>query len=121
MIDQAVRKQQQYYEQTAADYQQMHVVDGDEHYRALSYIATMARVWGISSFLDVGSGTGRAVEFLHDQGFQVRGVEPVNAGESAPAKHRPTYPMRTGGVSSFCRWLFRCGVRIRSLTPRSTS
>jgi ubiquinone/menaquinone biosynthesis C-methylase UbiE len=90
MIDQAVRKQQQYYEQTAADYQQMHVVDGDEHYRALSYIATMARVWGISSFLDVGSGTGRAGEFLHDQGFQVRGVEPVNALIQQANRRRPS-------------------------------
>ncbi len=90
MIDQAVRKQQRYYEETAADYQQMHVTEGDEHYRALSYIAATAPVWGISSFLDVGSGTGRAVEFLHDKGFEVRGIEPVSALVQQAIRRRPS-------------------------------
>lgn len=90
MIDQAIRKQQQYYEATAADYQQMHVAEGDEHYKALSYVATIAPLWGISSFLDVGSGTGRAVEFLHDQGYEVRGIEPVNALIQQALRRRPS-------------------------------
>jgi SAM-dependent methyltransferase len=79
MDDRIAAKQQAYYEQTAAEYRSMHVTEGDEHYRALSYIAAMAGVWNITSFLDVGSGTGRAVQFLHQRGFHVRGVEPVEA------------------------------------------
>jgi len=79
MIDPIAKKQQEYYEKTAAEYQRMHVNAGDKHYRALSYIAAMSGVWGISSFLDVGCGTGRAVQFLHERAFHVRGVEPVGA------------------------------------------
>lgn len=79
MKDRIAARQQAYYEATAADYRRMHVTEGDEHYRALSYIATMAGPWGISSFLDVGSGTGRAVQFLNERGFEVKGVEPVEA------------------------------------------
>ena len=90
MIDYAAQKQQKYYEQTASEYQRMHVNAGDEHYRALSYVATMAPVWGISSFLDVGSGTGRAIEFLHDKGFEVRGIEPVRALVQEAIRRRPS-------------------------------
>jgi SAM-dependent methyltransferase len=79
MNDQIAARQRAYYENTAAEYRSMHVTEGDEHYRALSYIASMAATWGISSFLDVGSGTGRAVQFLNERGFHVRGVEPVEA------------------------------------------
>jgi SAM-dependent methyltransferase len=79
MNDRIAAKQRAYYEETAADYRSMHVNEGDEHYRALSYIAALAATWGISSFLDVGSGTGRAVQFLHERGFDVRGIEPVEA------------------------------------------
>ena len=79
MNDLIAAKQQAYYEKTAAEYRAMHVAEGDEHYRALSYITTMSGVWDINSFLDVGSGTGRAVQYLHERGFHVRGVEPVEA------------------------------------------
>jgi SAM-dependent methyltransferase len=79
MTDRIAAKQQAYYQETAVDYQRMHVNEGDEHYRALSYIAAMSDLWNISSFLDVGSGTGRAVQFLHERGFHVRGIEPVKA------------------------------------------
>jgi SAM-dependent methyltransferase len=79
MNDRIATKQQAYYEETAAEYRAMHVTKGDEHYRALTYIATMSSVWNILSFLDVGSGTGRAVQYLHERGFDVRGVEPVEA------------------------------------------
>lgn len=79
MNDRVAARQRAYYEETAAEYRRMHVSEGDEHYRALSYIAAMSGTWGISSFLDVGSGTGRAVQYLHERGFHVKGVEPVEA------------------------------------------
>lgn len=79
MNDRIAAQQQAYYEETAAAYRAMHVTEGDEHYRALTYIAAMSGVWNIASFLDVGSGTGRAVQYLHERGFHVRGVEPVEA------------------------------------------
>jgi SAM-dependent methyltransferase len=69
--------QRKYYARTAAQYSQMHVSQGDEHYRALSMIAALAPDWGIRTILDVGSGTGRAVRYLHEHGFEVKGIEPV--------------------------------------------
>src|SRR5580704_9642092 len=88
-MEDAALKQQKYYEQTAGEYQVMHVSAGDEHYRALAYVSTNAPAWGISSFLDVGSGTGRAVEFLHDKGFDVEGIEPVSALVEQAMLRRP--------------------------------
>src|SRR5215831_10338867 len=79
MLDEGVALQRKFYEQTAAEFMRKRVNWHDEHYRAVSYIARMASEWGISSFLDVGAGTGRSVEFLHDRGFHVRGIEPVEA------------------------------------------
>jgi SAM-dependent methyltransferase len=90
MIDNAAQKQQKYYEHTASEYERMHVNAGDEHYRALSHISTIAPLWNIYSFLDVGSGTGRAVEFLHDKGFEVRGIEPVSALVQEAVRRRPS-------------------------------
>jgi SAM-dependent methyltransferase len=89
MPDEGTIQQQKYYEETASEYRRMHVNADDEHYHALAYIARLAPEWGISSFLDVGSGTGRAVEFLNDKGFQVKGVEPVPALLQEALRVRP--------------------------------
>ena len=89
MLDKGVTLQRKYYEQTAVEFMRKRVNWRDEHHRAVSYIARMASDWGISSFLDVGAGTGRSVEFLHDRGFQVRGIEPVEALIQEGIRTRP--------------------------------
>jgi len=69
--------QRAYYASTAANYDAMHVADHDEHYLALEYVAGFMAMSGLTSVLDVGSGTGRAVRYLAERGMQVKGVEPV--------------------------------------------
>lgn len=104
-------KQKAYYEQTATQYHEMHVGAGDEHFRALHYIAAISELRGLSSFLDVGSGTGRAVHFLHSKGFDVKGVEPVEAlidqAFSSKAHH-----VWARGIVAISRWFLRCRVRV---------
>ena len=78
----------QYYTQTASVYDEMHVHPNDEHYVALQHIVSLADGAGISNFLDVGSGTGRAIKYLLEKGLKVHGLEPVPALiEQAVAKH----------------------------------
>jgi SAM-dependent methyltransferase len=72
----AVQIQRKYYAQTAAVYDQMHLMD-QEHNLALSYIESELSRLGLSSVLDVGCGTGRGVMRLLTAGFDVKGVEPV--------------------------------------------
>jgi SAM-dependent methyltransferase len=69
--------QRRYYTATAARYDEMHVREQDEHFRALRYISAFLPLTGISSILDVGSGTGRAMKRLGENGIRVWGVEPV--------------------------------------------
>jgi SAM-dependent methyltransferase len=71
--------QAEYYKRTASSYAAMHVDEGDEHFTALGMIDALCEYYGIKSILDVGSGTGRAVKFLHDRGRVVRGIEPIQA------------------------------------------
>jgi SAM-dependent methyltransferase len=89
MLDEGAALQRKFYEETATEFMRKRVNWHDEHYRAASYIARMAPEWGISSFLDVGAGTGRSVEFLHDKGLYVRGVEPVEALIQEGIRARP--------------------------------
>lgn len=44
MRDRTPEKQKAYYEETATRYQNMHVDVGDEHFRALSYIAAISTI-----------------------------------------------------------------------------
>ncbi|HTL69952.1 MAG TPA: class I SAM-dependent methyltransferase [Candidatus Eisenbacteria bacterium] len=71
--------QKKYYEETAAQYDRMHLEHGDEHYRALDRVEAFARERGLRSFLDVGCGTGRAVERLLKDGFDARGLDASEA------------------------------------------
>jgi SAM-dependent methyltransferase len=75
------RLQHDFYTATSATYDAEHVVPGDEHYVALSFISALIDGYGYRSVLDVGAGTGRGVKhFLdHHPGLDVRGVEPVRA------------------------------------------
>jgi SAM-dependent methyltransferase len=74
-------RQAEYYARTATEYDDAHVTPGDEHYIALEYVASFMRLVGATSVLDVGSGTGRALQFLGGRLTldRVEGVEPVEA------------------------------------------
>ena len=73
-------KQRQYYAETAAKYDDMHM-DGDgEHHIALGWLSSLIGLKNIQSVLDVGSGTGRVLRTLDTQsGVRVVGIEPVEA------------------------------------------
>lgn len=66
-----------YYAETASRYDAMHVAQTDEHYVALHLIDTLSDTLSLNTFLDVGCGTGRGVQFLMKRGRDVRGIEPV--------------------------------------------
>jgi ubiquinone/menaquinone biosynthesis C-methylase UbiE len=80
MSDSDVARQRDYYWATAATYHERHVGEQDEHGLALAVLMALARHGGVSSsFLDVGAGTGRAMQALA-QAFpkaRVEGIEPV--------------------------------------------
>ncbi len=72
----AIQIQRKYYAQTAAAYDQMHLMD-QEHNLALAYIEAELKRLGLNSVLDLGCGTGRGVMRLLTAGLDVKGVEPV--------------------------------------------
>ena len=77
-----VQEQRDYYERTAAEYDSMHVHAADEHGRALGAFMGLAEVFGpVDSVLDVGAGTGRALQTLKARwpNTRVLGIEPVGA------------------------------------------
>lgn len=75
-----VEAQREYYARTAADYDAMHVEEGDEHYRALDWLSNLIAQNSFQSVLDIGSGTGRAIRYLKErQPIRYLGVEPVAA------------------------------------------
>ena len=83
--------QQDYYARTATTYDELHVgnTDEPEHDIALAALRGLAEYYRFNSFLDVGCGTGRAVQFLqsHFPQAQIEGIEPVAAlREAAYAK-----------------------------------
>jgi ubiquinone/menaquinone biosynthesis C-methylase UbiE len=78
-MDSAQSRQAAYYARTAATYDAAHLAAGDEHFIALEYVAGLCRTVGAETLLDVGAGTGRAIQFLRQRLPTVRmtGVEPV--------------------------------------------
>jgi ubiquinone/menaquinone biosynthesis C-methylase UbiE len=92
----AQQLQQEYYERTAAAYEDMHVQPGDEHSIALEYIAQLSRVVDAGSVLDVGAGTGRGLRYLANlrPELRVAGIEPV-AGLRSEAQRLGT-PLSDG-------------------------
>jgi SAM-dependent methyltransferase len=74
-----VDTQRRYYAETAKRYDAMHLGDKDEHFFALSFLVGVTDFLEVGSVLDVGSGTGRAVQHLKKlrPDLRVVGVEPV--------------------------------------------
>lgn len=76
-----VALQRAYYEQTAAEYDKLHLREDDEHHVALAWLAGLIRHYGALSVLDVGCGTGRALRYLsrHCPELKLTGIEPSEA------------------------------------------
>jgi ubiquinone/menaquinone biosynthesis C-methylase UbiE len=86
----AIHAQRDYYARTAASYDVRHIGPADEHSTALSAFMALAELAGpVTSVLDVGAGTGRAVRMLKDAwpAATILGVEPV-AALRAEARNR---------------------------------
>lgn len=71
--------QQARYTRVAAEYDSLHA--DTEHIVGLSFLAGMLDFAKVTSVLDVGAGTGRAMRFLKSQrpALRIVGVEPVEA------------------------------------------
>ena len=71
--------QRRYYAETANRYESMHLGQNDEHFFALSFMVGAIDYLGIHSILDIGSGTGRAIQYFKKirPDLRVIGVEPV--------------------------------------------
>jgi SAM-dependent methyltransferase len=71
--------QRKYYAATAGQYDAMHLDPKDEHYFALSFLSAVLEFLDIRSVLDIGAGTGRAIQFLKSRRPELRvlGIEPV--------------------------------------------
>jgi SAM-dependent methyltransferase len=66
-----------YYAETSSNYDRIHL-DEHEHDIALAYISALTNGFGWTSLLDVGTGTGRAVQHLTTAtDAVVKGIEPV--------------------------------------------
>lgn len=77
-LDDAAAIQAAYYRQTAERYDAMHnSEEGHEHNVSLAFIDAISSLYQLETFLDVGAGTGRGVEFLTSCGKNVKGIEPV--------------------------------------------
>ncbi len=77
--DQEVLKQRAYYKETAGIYEDLHVIDKDEHYFALRLLESAIDFYDIRSVLDVGAGTGRVARYLKERhpDLKVVSIEPV--------------------------------------------
>ena len=71
--------QRRYYAETAQKYNAMHVHEEDEHYFALGIMVGVIDFLRITSILDIGSGTGRAINQIRKMrpDVLIRGIEPA--------------------------------------------
>jgi len=74
-----VEEQRSYYANTALEYEEMHLLEMDEHFLALSLLVGVIDYLGVKSVLDIGSGTGRAIRYLkrYRPDLYIVGIEPV--------------------------------------------
>ena len=77
-----VEFQRNYYAKTANKYDDMHLggTDRGEHFFALSFMLSAIDYFNINSILDIGAGTGRAIEYIkkHKPDIRIVGIEPVH-------------------------------------------
>lgn len=80
-FDKQIEIQREYYRNTAENYTEMHIHEGDEHYYSLKYLEGMIDFYGIKSVLDIGAGTGRVANHLKKKfpNLILVSVEPVEA------------------------------------------
>jgi len=80
---QEVEMQRQYYERTAAEYDEMHLAANFEHDFAAAWLTGLVTQYKIDSILDVGAGTGRLSRKFRQNNLtrdiKVTGIEPVKA------------------------------------------
>ena len=69
--------QAEYYERTAVRYDEKCSHEIESVAAACRFIDALSGVFGLETFLDVGAGTGRCMQFFLDRGKDVRGIEPV--------------------------------------------
>jgi len=76
-----VEIQQAYYAKTAKKYDEMHVAsdERDEHFFAMIFMLASLDYFGIKSILDIGSGTGRVLDYIkrNRPDIYIVGIEPV--------------------------------------------
>lgn len=75
-----IEKQRIYYANTAYLYDDMHLAcTNDEHFFALTFLSSVIDFFGFESVLDIGSGTGRALQYLKKRhpNIKIKGIEPV--------------------------------------------
>lgn len=80
-ISDEVQFQRDYYSKTADKYDDMHVDSNekDEHFFALTFMIAALDYFEIQSILDIGAGTGRAIQYIKKKRPELRvmGIEPV--------------------------------------------
>lgn len=75
----ATEIQSDYYKQTADKYDSSHLESTAEHDVALHFLSSIIKLYQIKSILDVGAGTGRAIDFIlkNHPDIKVIGIDPV--------------------------------------------
>lgn len=78
-ISREVEIQRDHYAETAREYHEECVPQGDEHLVGLTFLVAAVDCFGYESALDIGSGTGRALSYIKSNrpGLKVIGIEPV--------------------------------------------
>lgn len=71
--------QRAYYSKIANCYHSKYVRENDEHFVALSWLSKSLEDFSVTSVLDIGAGTGRAITYLkhNHPGLRIAGIEPV--------------------------------------------
>ena len=77
-MEEEIRLQREYYKKTASKYDEMHVAECGEHERAMRFMTAFVDELGCQSILDIGSGTGRLIDYIKEARpeIMVIGIEP---------------------------------------------
>jgi len=107
-ISKTQKLQQEYYTETAKDYDLAHIampedLTKDEHYLGLLFLLSVIDSLNVTSILDVGAGTGRALSYIKSVRPDIKfvGLEPVEAlREIGYSKGLSTEELRPGDGNS---------------------